>query len=342
MLSMNGLRLASSRCARRATTYPRSLRPVIPTRNLHKRRELPYPIAEGLGSFLPPQALQVVGIDYQNGLLERLNEEIRGTPNENKKVSEVVIQTAPHESETLAFNYASLALNNSYFLDTLAPPPKPPSRNHEDKIVDSLLSQIRIDHGSLEQLKSSFSAGALGISTCGWVWFVTDSHGNTGILPTIGPSTLLVQSRKYLRKSDFILGEETISYSGSTSALGVFGFPASPVSGLAGGHTSTPSHFGTTGVRHIHSSPPSDNVARSDVYQRTRQTPLSKTEIINMGDHVFPLFCISVYEHAWMSAGYGVWGKEAWLKEFWSVLDWAKISQRYLAAHTKKNNNISD
>jgi hypothetical protein len=34
-------------------------------------------------------------------------------------VVQIVISTAPHESETLAFNYASLALNNSFFLHHL-------------------------------------------------------------------------------------------------------------------------------------------------------------------------------------------------------------------------------
>ena len=34
-------------------------------------------------------------------------------------VAQIVITTAPHESQTLAFNYASLALNNSFFLHHL-------------------------------------------------------------------------------------------------------------------------------------------------------------------------------------------------------------------------------
>jgi len=44
----------------------------------HTRRELPYNIDEGLGDFLPPDALKVVAKDYQEGLLERLNNLIRG------------------------------------------------------------------------------------------------------------------------------------------------------------------------------------------------------------------------------------------------------------------------
>ncbi len=72
---MNGLRLATSKCTRRAAV---SLLPsrAWGTRNVHRRRPLPYSIEEGLGNFLPPQALKVVAEDYQEGLLERLNEQI--------------------------------------------------------------------------------------------------------------------------------------------------------------------------------------------------------------------------------------------------------------------------
>jgi Fe-Mn family superoxide dismutase len=42
-----------------------------------------------------------------------------GTNLENMSVTQIVISTAPHEAQTLAFNYASLALNNSFFLHHL-------------------------------------------------------------------------------------------------------------------------------------------------------------------------------------------------------------------------------
>ena len=47
------------------------------------------------------------------------------------------------------------------------------------------------------------------------------------------------------------------------------------------------------------------------------------------GDDLSPLMCLSVHEHAWMSAGLGVWGKEEYLKRFWSVVDWRKVSDVY-------------
>jgi superoxide dismutase, Fe-Mn family len=56
---------------------------------------------------------------------------------------------------------------------------------------------------------------------------------------------------------------------------------------------------------------------------------LRHDDIVGLGEMLCPLFCVSVHEHAWMSAGYGVWGKEEWLKKFWSVLDWDKVSTTY-------------
>jgi Fe-Mn family superoxide dismutase len=52
-------------------------------------------------------------------------------------------------------------------------------------------------------------------------------------------------------------------------------------------------------------------------------------KVLNVGDCLYPLFCLPTYEHAWMSAGFGVWGKEEWIKEFWTVLDWRKVSKTY-------------
>jgi superoxide dismutase, Fe-Mn family len=89
-----------------------------------------------MGDFLSPAALKVVAVNYQQGLLGHLNERIKGAPcraaflslvsflNEltcevgtkfkNMNVAQIVISTAPHESQTLAFNNASLALDNSF------------------------------------------------------------------------------------------------------------------------------------------------------------------------------------------------------------------------------------
>jgi hypothetical protein len=40
---------------------------------------------------------------------------------------------------------------------------------------------------------------------------------------------------------------------------------------------------------------------------------------------IFLLF--SVHEHMWLTGGYGIWGKEEYLKRYWSVVNWDKVSR---------------
>ena len=49
-----------------------------PRRNHHVRVPLPYKLEDGMGDFLPPAALKVIAEDYQQRLLDRLNDQIKG------------------------------------------------------------------------------------------------------------------------------------------------------------------------------------------------------------------------------------------------------------------------
>jgi hypothetical protein len=55
------------------TSKNRSLR-----RNAHCLPRLNYPVEKGLGTFLQPKALRTIAIDYQGGLLSRLNDLVKG------------------------------------------------------------------------------------------------------------------------------------------------------------------------------------------------------------------------------------------------------------------------
>lgn len=72
-----GLRLATSKTSRSVPVVS-PLKSRWGSRNIHKRQDLQYPIENGFGEFLPPAALNAVAIDYQDGLLQRLNDEVRG------------------------------------------------------------------------------------------------------------------------------------------------------------------------------------------------------------------------------------------------------------------------
>lgn len=49
------------------------------SRSVHTLPRLAYPVEDGVGKFLSPKALRAIAIEYQGGLLERLNELVKGT-----------------------------------------------------------------------------------------------------------------------------------------------------------------------------------------------------------------------------------------------------------------------
>ncbi|KAJ6627456.1 hypothetical protein B0H10DRAFT_2210380 [Mycena sp. CBHHK59/15] len=337
-------------------------------------------------------------MEYQLGLLARLTDEVRDTDDEDSSVAQVIISTAPHQKKTLAFNYASLALNNSFFLGQLT---QNVEDTQEDAISQDLLTNIITDHGGLEQLKSSVSAAAMGMFTSGWVWFVSDKNGRTSILPTFGPGTLLVRSRTYmgtghpalyhdmkhnpqdwdpegsffkkyldgwepdfdelamnsdnelLTDDEFDSDDELDDEMDSDVELSDEKDLDEEVDTEADAHSSDtkegsrsppfkPPPTGSNPAlkpRFLHTTAHLASAGRFDetpvsVYNAapqntTQQQPKTTVDMLNAGEVLYPLFCISVHEHAWITAGYGVWGKEAWLREFWNVLNWRKVSDAY-------------
>lgn len=205
---------------------------------------------------------------------------------------------------------------------------KPPSSRyptHEHEIASTLMSHIRIHHGSIQQLRSAFSAAALGTFTNGWVWFVSDQEGKTSMITTYGPGTLLVRSRMDMDSSQLLPGNPRLSATPFPSPL-----PSTPLDAPASSSFSsgdmTPASFPSQSSN----SEASFMSHASGLYTTTNSLPKRpKPSGLAVGDVLYPLFCVPMYEHAWMSAGYGVWGKERWLKEFWSVLDWRKVNTTY-------------
>lgn len=68
----------SSRVSLFSSARRHAIIPRLSKRNVHIRRPLGYPVEGGLGDFLPPSALKTLAVEYQDGLLERLSDEVRG------------------------------------------------------------------------------------------------------------------------------------------------------------------------------------------------------------------------------------------------------------------------
>ncbi|KAL1408301.1 hypothetical protein Q8F55_005107 [Vanrija albida] len=158
----------------------------------------------GIDGFLGTK--EVARLDeWQAGLWGRLQEEVRSNPRlapirlkwdaDRFDVAELLAFSAREPSLSLAFNYASLLVNNSYFLEGLNPEaPKP----------------VPAHFAPLEDRVASYAAGIVG---SGWLWLVKagEEIGDFDVVPTFAAGSLLVTAR---------------AQRGRDGALPLFGTPA--------------------------------------------------------------------------------------------------------------------
>lgn len=187
----------------------------------------------------------------------------------------------------------------------------------------SLQTYIMTNFHDLYHFKSTFSAAALGMVNSGWVWLVTDEVGNMEVVATFGSGTLLVRSRTHMQSGILpIIGESIHSqYDGAGAPR-----PHRDMRRRALTYSTTVSQGRTVPPNIYNSTAPTV----SEQAEASRQNlPQSGNAFEGIGDFLTPLLCISVQEHAWVGTGYGVWGKEEYLKRFWSVVNWRNISETF-------------
>lgn len=273
-------------------------------RQLHQLPPMPPALEEGCVPFLSQRTAQLLWTQWQAGLLQRLNDEVQGTPLAGDSVVETVMGTARDRSKILAFNVASLALNNSFFLSGLLPKDRQPNvaypqpSTHAGAIPTfygkTLATAIADQYGSLPQFKLAFASAAMGCVDNGFLWLVKDEHGRLGIVPTFGAGTILVHQRQQTGPRDLSAGVQD----GRASADGAPATEA-PKEDAPAAAQRTPSRF--------------ESLAQS-----------SATGAI--GHHVYPLLCVSLFEHAWLG-DYGFWGKERYLTHFFDCINWERAEQ---------------
>ncbi|CEQ39646.1 SPOSA6832_01205, partial [Sporobolomyces salmonicolor] len=308
-------------------------------RQLHQRVPLPYSLEQGIPGFLSPNALKTVAVDWQNGVLEHLNQLVKGTEAENLSVLQTLKQTAQDPAKTLAFNYASEALNNSFFLSTLSLNPTAPSPS-------SGLSQ-RLSHtpslGSFPSLVSHFSAHVAGLhpSSGAYIWLVTDPNGNLGVIGTYAGGTILVNERRqmgygsYANKDVKVLGEE-IEVADEAATLS-----ASEEGAAATG--AAPTQWETISPS---ATPRSSNAKPNNLLSSATPSPRSvfasslsshNDPRASIGRALHPLVCVSTHPHCYLG-DYGLWGREEYVRKWWGAVDWSKVEEAFDAftARAKK------
>lgn len=375
-MSVPALRLSASNASRIVRLAPTWTR----YRSIHARRELPYPVEGGLGDFLPPAALKTVAVDWQEGLLQRLNEEVKGESSLLYGISYLCLTkvrrhgTEEQEGRTNGDRHRNRPhanrnvqpcqprtkqqllprLPRKPLLPAWSPllkpcsfqkPLAPGQTDHEADMSPELMVHIRNNFGDLGQLKSDVGAVSRGMVGSGFVWVVSDPAGQLAVLPTYAAGTLLVQSRTQRNPHDgsreLVLGEVIDGGPARPSAAGGASAPTSPASGLVPPTPATgppPFSRAFSTARPARADDTGFGSGAASIYGASDPTalafsthsPINKGKNLRgMGEAIFPLFCISIHEHCWLSAGFGVWGKDEWLRQFWTVLDWGKVSKAF-------------
>jgi len=269
-----------------------------------------------------------------------LNDIVRGTKEEKSSILQTIVASAAVRERALEFNYASEALNNSFFLDALKPPPGDKGYlGHEQSLLEytDFSNQIQSSFGGLPQLKSLFSSAAMGMSGSGWVWLVAGANKELAVVATYGAGTVLVRSREEKVTLNDLIGNDFSSNPRRATAPELSRYAIPPHIRQMQSPTSSPSS-GTSLPDNSSSNSP--KLTRS-MYRSRESSPLNsfgsharnpKTEgtreKAGPGADLTPLLTCSVHERSWLY-DHGIWGKEKYLTSFWEVVDWRKVAASF-------------
>ncbi|KAH8914166.1 manganese and iron superoxide dismutase [Atractiella rhizophila] len=233
--------------------------------------------------------------DLREGFRRRLKEVTTGTPHANKDIFNTILSstsTEPSLRSPQALHYASLLLNNSYMLSSLSSTPTPfPSRSdNPTPLANCIYDSFR----TYEGLKTYFSSAAMGVEGEGFLWLV------------------LQESKEKSLNAEKSINAGVVLTAGTGTML------------VQGGEKRG-AWNGVWGVEDAKNLPPLNKSRSSSPQDRVGRFTVSSQEPWTA---IHPLFCLSLYEHCWLK-DYGILGKKEYVENFWKVLDWDKLEERF-------------
>ncbi|CAH7684892.1 hypothetical protein BY996DRAFT_367481 [Phakopsora pachyrhizi] len=319
---------------------------------------LPFSIDTGLSPFLTSKTCKILAVEWQDGLLDRLNQYVRGTSAESKTLFDTIVDLSKDRTQVLPFNLASEALNNSFFLNGLKKAAPDQSTTRPSK-GSSLANAIDETYGSITQFISYFSNAAMGMSTSGYIWLVCDQDGNLGICATYGGGTILVQNREQRGDWPMAIRSSSIGLDGNgrptpenkdgikpdsvarTNELGISESDTNLTSNSEASEdftkstsTSHKEFVSFTDSLFASPTPAPKSSSNIEVNSFKSKPPLNRAitrKSANPAErfnHIHPLMNLMVAERAYLP-DYGVWGKELYLRNFWKCVDWSKVENSF-------------
>ena len=146
----------------------------------HQLPPLPYAL-DALAPHISRETLEFHYGKHHKTYVDKLNELIKGKPQEQMTLEEIVRNSAGP-----IFNNAAQAWNHSFFWQCMSPDGGSPQGDFARAIDASF--------GSLEKFKDEFSAAAIGVFGSGWTWLTTDASGKLAIKSTQNADTPIADS----------------------------------------------------------------------------------------------------------------------------------------------------
>ncbi|KAL7950765.1 Fe superoxide dismutase [Trichoderma barbatum] len=145
-------------------------------RSLHSVPALPHDYSEGVPNLMSPGGFALAWTDYMTVTVDKLNAMIAGTELESHDVKTILLMTAREPSQAPIFNHASMAHNNHFFFQGIAPNGTP--------MPDELRRELEASFSSIESLRLEFIVTASAMFGPGFVWLVKAGPGDYRLLPT--------------------------------------------------------------------------------------------------------------------------------------------------------------
>lgn len=143
--------------------------------------ELPYS-KDALAPHISAETLEYHYGKHHNGYVTKLNDAIKGTPNAEKSLEEII-----KSADGGLFNNAAQVWNHTFYWNSLSP-------DGGGEPTGELAEAITSSFGSFEKFKEEFSEAAKSQFGSGWAWLVKDSSGKLSVMKTGNAETPVTNS----------------------------------------------------------------------------------------------------------------------------------------------------
>ncbi|NUQ35953.1 MAG: superoxide dismutase [Planctomycetaceae bacterium] len=155
----------------------------------HELPALPYS-KDALAPHITPETIDFHYGKHHQTYVTNLNNLVKGTPNENKSLEDLV-----KSSDGPLFNNAAQVWNHTFYWNCMKP-------GGGGKPTGDLAAAIDKDFGSFDKFKEAFTQAATTQFGSGWAWLVKDKDGKLAVTKTGNADTPLKAGQKALLTID--------------------------------------------------------------------------------------------------------------------------------------------